>query len=165
MYIWVGLWRTWKWGWRGCWLPGPFYTDNLVLCSKSDVDLRMMIRPFVEVYKRRFLEENGGMWGKYDWEAIRCFCTCGFGDDVNREGMLGECGCEVAGGCFRIGYRWKSGILWESGDWEESWDCDQISCKCKECATWLFKSITWGPPCVCFTVWKWDNSLDGEEKI
>ena len=43
--------------WR---LPGLLYADDLVLCGKSEEDLRVMVGRFVEVCKRRSLKVNAG---------------------------------------------------------------------------------------------------------
>ena len=43
--------------WR---LPGFLYADDMVLCGESEVDLREIVRHFVEVCKRRHLKVNAG---------------------------------------------------------------------------------------------------------
>ena len=43
--------------WR---LPGLLYEDDLVLCGKSEEDLRTMVGRFAEVCRRRGLEVNAG---------------------------------------------------------------------------------------------------------
>ena len=43
--------------WR---LPGLLYADDLVLCGESEEDLRMMVRRFADVCKRRGLKVNSG---------------------------------------------------------------------------------------------------------
>ena len=44
-------------GWR---LPGLLYADDLVLCGKSEENLKAMIGGFAEVCKRREVKVNGG---------------------------------------------------------------------------------------------------------
>ena len=44
-----------EWG-----LPGLLYGDDLVLCSKSEEDLRVMVGRFAEVCRRRGLKANAG---------------------------------------------------------------------------------------------------------
>ena len=41
-------------------LPGFLYTDDLVLYGESEEDLRVMVRRFVEVCRRRGLKVNAG---------------------------------------------------------------------------------------------------------
>ena len=43
--------------WR---LPGLLYANDLVLCGESKQDLRVMVRWFVEVCRRRGLKVNAG---------------------------------------------------------------------------------------------------------
>ena len=43
--------------WR---LLGLLYTDDLILCSESEEDLRTMVEWFVEVCRRRGLKVNPG---------------------------------------------------------------------------------------------------------
>ena len=52
--------------WRS---PGLLYADDLLLCGKSGEDLKVMVRCFIEVCRRRGLEVNadkskvgGVMW-------------------------------------------------------------------------------------------------------
>ena len=41
-------------------MPGHLYADDLVLCGKSEEDLRAMVGRFAEVYRRRGLKVNAG---------------------------------------------------------------------------------------------------------
>ena len=41
-------------------LPGLLYTDDLVLYSESEEDLRSMVGYFIEVYKRKGLKTDAG---------------------------------------------------------------------------------------------------------
>ena len=43
--------------WR---LPGILYVDELVLCSESEEDLRLMVELFAEVCRKRGLKINAG---------------------------------------------------------------------------------------------------------
>ena len=41
-------------------LPGLLYAGDLVLCGESEEDLRVMVRRFTEVCRRRGLKVNAG---------------------------------------------------------------------------------------------------------
>ena len=41
-------------------MPGLLYADDLVLCGKSEEDLRVMVARFVVVCRRRGLKVNAG---------------------------------------------------------------------------------------------------------
>ena len=41
-------------------MPGLFYADDLVLCGEPEEDLRVMLRRFAEVCRRRGLKGNVG---------------------------------------------------------------------------------------------------------
>ena len=41
-------------------LPGILYADDLVLCGKSEEDLRAMVGRFAEVCRRRSMKVNVG---------------------------------------------------------------------------------------------------------
>ena len=43
--------------WR---LPGLLYVNDLALCGESEEDLRVMVRRFTEVCRRRELKVNAG---------------------------------------------------------------------------------------------------------
>ena len=47
-------------GWERVRLPGLLYADDLVLCSKSEEDLRVMVGWFAEVRRGRGLKVNAG---------------------------------------------------------------------------------------------------------
>ena len=41
-------------------MPGLLYADDLILCGESDEDLRVMVRRFYEMCRRRDLTVNAG---------------------------------------------------------------------------------------------------------
>ena len=41
-------------------MPGLLYADDLLLCGESEEDLRVMVRRFDEVCRRRGLKVNAG---------------------------------------------------------------------------------------------------------
>ena len=41
-------------------MPDLLYTDDLVLCGESEEDLRVMVRQFAEMCRRRGLKINAG---------------------------------------------------------------------------------------------------------
>ena len=41
-------------------MPGLLYAGDFVVCGESEVDLKMMVGRFAEVYRRRGLKVNAG---------------------------------------------------------------------------------------------------------
>ena len=73
-------------------LPGLLYADDLVLCSKFEEDLMLMVRDFIEMFRKRGSKVNadkskmmvlGGEEGLvcdvdgYDWRMCQSLNTCG----------------------------------------------------------------------------------------
>ena len=52
-------------------LPGLLYAGDLVLCGESEEDLRVMVRRFTEVCRRRGLKINVGKMVPNGEEGIR----------------------------------------------------------------------------------------------
>ena len=103
-------------------MPGLLYADDLVLCDKSEENLRVMVGQFAEICRRRGLKVNAGKS-----KVMVMSGEEGLEYEVQVNGIRLKHVLEFKYlGCFgRIRHRWGR-MQKEGGEWEEGYRCHQV---------------------------------------